>query len=180
MRLKRDYISAARRFSAWFFSRFKPLTVHTEAVMIDSVWERVKAEVKRKRVLKWYIMTPANMDYFKSEFNIHMSKKKLSKILKERYKWMLDQGQKLELHIHLSLVISNMTYKEQEKLFKEAINWTKKEIGIKVKEFVPGWWSYDNNTLKLCKKYGLKMVTPKDYDFTHDYFEVLDFVKTDS
>jgi hypothetical protein len=178
MRIKRDYFSAAKRFSAWFFSRFKPLTVHTEAIMIDSVWEKIKEEVRKKSVFKWYIMTPVNKDYFKSEFNVKISKEKLSEIMKKRYKWMLKHEQKLELHIHLSLVMGNMSYKEQEKLFKEALDWIKKELGINVREFVPGWWSYNEDTLKLCKKYGLKMIKEKDYDYTHDYFEVLNWVKT--
>ena len=169
MRLKRNYMGAVRRNRDWFISRFKPLTVHTEAIMIDPVWEKIKEEVARKKVLKWYVMTPSNIDYFKSDFNVKMSKQKLSKVMKDRYRWMLKKGQKLELHIHLSLVMNNVTYKEQEKLFKESINWMKKELGINVKEFVPGWWSYNKDTLKICKNYGLKIIYPKDYDFTHDY-----------
>ena len=121
MRIKRNYLAALKGFAAWFFSRFKPLTVHTEAVMIDSVWEKVKSEVRKNNVLRWYVMTPANVDYFKSEFNVNISKAKLSKILKERYKWMIKNGQKLELHIHLSMIAKNISYKEQENLFREEI-----------------------------------------------------------
>lgn len=174
MRLQRNYASAIRRFFNWFSSRFKPLTIHTETIMIDSVWENIKKEIKKKRVLKWYIMTPANEDYFKSEFNIKLSKKKLSDIMKKRYKWMIKNKQKLELHVHLSLVINNMNYNEQEKLMRESVNWIEKELGIKPKEFVPGWWSYNKDTLKLCKKFNLKMIHQKDYDFTHDFHWVLD------
>ncbi len=173
MRIKRDYIKAIKRSSDWFTSRFKPLTVHTEAIMIDSIWGKIKEKVKTWKVKIWYIMTPANMPYFRSEFNIKMSKNKLSKVMKTRYKWMLNQGQKLELHIHLSHVMNNISYKEQDMLFKESINWMKKELGIIPKEFVPGWWSYNKDTLKLCKKYNLKMIYPKDYDFTHDFHWVL-------
>lgn len=169
MRTKRNYLSAMRRFFSWFFSRFKPLTVHTEAIIIDSIWEKIKKEVKKNDVLKWYVMTPANIDYFKSEFNVKMSKEEMSEILKKRYKWMLEQNQKLELHIHFSLIISDMNYKEQERLFKEAIEWMKKELGIKPTELVPGWWTYNEDTIKLCKKYGLKMISEGDYDYTHDY-----------
>ena len=173
MRLKRNYFSAVRRFTDWFFSRFKPLTVHTEAIMVDFVWEKIQEEVKKKRVLKWYIMTPANIDYFRSEFNVKMSKNKLSKIMKTRYKWMLDHGQKLELHIHLSHIIGNISYKEQDMLFKESIDWMKKELGIMPKKFVPGWWSYNKDTFKLCKKFGLRMIHERDYDFTHDFHWIL-------
>lgn len=153
----------------WITSRFKPLTVHTEAIMIDSVWEAVKKEVKKNSVLKWYVMTPANRDFFKSDFNVKISKKKLSEILRRRYLWMLEHGQKLELHIHLSLVAGNMNYKEQDKLFKESINWIKKELGIKPAEFAPGWFIYNEDTLNLCKKYRLKMIYEGDYDYKHDF-----------
>lgn len=169
MRIERDYSYALKRFFSWFFSRFKPLTVHTEAIIIDSVWEKIKKEVGKGNVVKWYVLTPANIDYLKSEFNIKMPKKKISETLKKRYKWMLNHGQKLELHIHLSHIIKNMGYKEQERLFKEAIEWIKKELGIKPTEFVPGWWSYNEDTIKLCEKYGLKIIHERDYDYTHDY-----------
>lgn len=173
MRLKRNYIGVVKRSRDWLISRFKPLTVHVEAIMIDSVWEKVKKEGLGEKVLKWYVMTPANRDYFRSEFNVYMSKEKLSKVMKERYTWMIEHGQKLELHVHLSHIMSNITYKEQEKLFKESINWIKKELGIEVKEFVPGWGIYNKDTIKLCSKFGLKMIHEKDYDFTHDFHWVL-------
>ena len=169
MRIKRNYLSAIKGFWAWFFSRFKPLTVHTEAIVIDSVWKKVQIEVKKGDISKWYVMTPTNADYFKSEFNVNTSKASLSKILKERYGWMIKQGARLELHIHLSMIMNNISYKEQEKMFKESIDWMKKEIGIIPKEFVPGWWAYNKDTLALCKKYELKMIHERDYDYTHDY-----------
>ena len=173
MRINRNYAGALKNGSSWLISRFKPLTVHTEAIMIGSVWEKIKEEVNKNKVLKWYVMTPVNIDYFRSEFNVKIPKKKLSEVMKERYIWMIEHGQKLELHIHLSHVMSNITYKEQEKLFKESINWMKKELGIMPKEFVPGWWIYNKDTIKLCRKFGLKMIHERDYDFTHDYHWVL-------
>ena len=123
-------------------------------------------------------MTPANSDYFKSDFKVKISKDKISNILRERYQWMLKQGQKLELHLHLSIIMNNMNYKEQARLFEEAISWMKKELGVTPKEFVPGWWSYNNDTLALCKRFKLKMIYPKDYDFIHDYNWILqDFIE---
>lgn len=173
MRIKRDYFGALKRFYEWLISRFKPLTVHTEAIMIDDVWEEIQKKVKNKEVLKWYVMTPANYDYYKSSFNIKLSKKEVEKIMVNRYKWMIENGQKIELHIHLSLTMQTITYDEQERLFVESIRWFKKKLGITPREFVPGWWSYDSNTLKICKKLNLDMIHPRDYDYTHDYHWIL-------
>lgn len=169
MRFKRNYLKAIKSKIDWFLSRFKPLTVHTETLALDTVWNKVKEKVENKDIFKWYVMTPSNKDYFKSEFNINLSKRETSEILKERYKWMIEQGEKIELHIHLSLIMDNMSYDEQEKLFKESIKWFEEELGIKPAEFVPGWWSYNSDTLKLCKKYGLKMIKEHNYDYIHDY-----------
>ena len=71
--------------------------------------------------------------------------------------------------------MKNMSYAEQEKLFNESIEWMRKEIGIVPTEFVPGWWSYNKDTLRLCKRFRLKMVNSFDYDYTHDYHWVLWF-----
>ncbi|MBS3087464.1 hypothetical protein J4226_02620 [Candidatus Pacearchaeota archaeon] len=178
MKLQRNIFSIFRKFYEWTVIRFKPLTVHTEAIMIDSVWNEIKKEVARGRVSRWYVMTPENIDYYKSFFNIKMSTSDLSKIMKERYLWMISHGQRLELHAHLCLVMENMSFQEQEKILKNSYYWMKKEIGVTPKEFVPGWWSFNNDTLKILKKLNLKMIGQRDYDFTHDYYPVVDFVNT--
>lgn len=173
MRFNRNYFGITKKILAWLISRFKPLTIHTEAIMIDSVWKKIKEKVKSKKVKIWYIMTPVNYDYFKSFLNMKISKKKLSEIMKKRYKWMVQQGERLELHIHLSMAMKTMSFKDQEKLIKEALSWMKKELNLKAREFVPGWWAYNRDTLEICKKHGLRMIYPKDYDYTHDYHWIL-------
>lgn len=173
MRIKRDYFAPLKRFLDWLFSRFKPFAVHTEAIMMDEVWEKIKESTKKNNVKRWYIMTPVNYEYFKSSFNIKESKEKLSKIMKERYLWMINHNQRLELHIHLAMTMKYISYKEQEKLFNESLGWIKKELNLEVKEFVPGWWAYNKDTLKICQNKGLKMIFPKDYDYSHDYTWVL-------
>ena len=85
---------------------------------------------------------------------------------------MLAHGQKLELHIHLS-IIENMPFEEQEKLFNESISWIKKELGITIKEVVPACWAYNEETEKLCEKLGLKLIKFSDYNSTHDYHWIL-------
>lgn len=173
MRIKRDYFGAIRQFCGWFISRFKPLAVHTELIMDDDVWKIIKVKCKQGGVKVWHVMTPVNYELYKTSFNIKLSKQRVSEIMKRRYLWMKNNGQNLQLHIHLSLTMKNMTYDEQNKMFKESLDWMKKELGIVPTEFVPGWWSYNKDTLKICKKYGLKIIYERDYDYTHDYHWVL-------
>jgi len=173
MRLERDYFGAVKNFFGWFISRFKPLAVHTELIVDDDCWKVIQEKVRDNKVKIWHIMTPANYDYYKNSFNIKYSKGKISEIMKKRYLWLIQNNQKIGLHIHLSLTMKNMTYEEQEKLFKEGLGWMKEKLGIVPVEFVPGWWSFNKDTLKICEKYGLKMIYERDYDYTHDYHWVL-------
>ena len=173
MRIHRDYFATVKNFFSWILSRFKPFTVHTELIVDDDCWKEIKKKCDSRTVKTWYIMTPANFEYYKNSFNVKLSKNRISKLMRERYLWMKEKGEKLELHIHLSLTMKNMSYAEQEKLFNESIEWMRKEIGIVPTEFVPGWWSYNKDTLRLCKRFRLKMVNSFDYDYTHDYHWVL-------
>ncbi len=152
--------------------RFKPLTAHTESIYFDDVWNEIKKKVILKKIHTWYLMTPANYELFKAVFGYRGRKKNLSKIMKERYLWMKEKGERLQLHIHLSL-INNLSYREQDKMFKESLDWMKKELNIVPTEFVAGWWIYNKETLKILKKYNLKLITFFDYDSTHDYNWVL-------
>ena len=172
MKNKYNFQKLARNLFNFFIIKFKPMTVHLEAIMVDEVWEEIKKKSINNEIYKWYIMTPVNYEYFKVHFNVKKSKKEISKIMAERYRWMKDHNQKLELHIHLS-IIENMSFEEQEALFLGAIKWIKKELGIEIKEFVPGWWAYNKETLKVCKKLGLKFIKYKNYNSTHDYHWVL-------
>lgn len=147
---------------------FKPLTVHTEAIVLDNVWGKVQEKALSGKVKKWYVMTPANYEFSKIFLNLKISKKEFSKRMKERYLWLLKNNQKLELHIHLSPIM-NITFFEQEKLFKESLDWVKQELSLDVIEFVPGWWKYNQDTLKLLKKYNLKLIKPTDFKSTHDF-----------
>lgn len=147
---------------------FKPLTVHTEAIVIDSVWEKVKQKALSRKIKKWYLMTPANYEFSKIFLNLKISKQEFSKILKQRYLWLLNHGQKVELHVHLNPIM-NISMEEQEKLISESILWLKKELEIKLTEFVPGWWKYNEDTIKILNKYNLKLVKPSDYKSTHDF-----------
>jgi predicted deacetylase len=50
------------------------------------------------------------------------------------------------------------------------------ERGFKPAMFVPGWWSYNEDTVKIIKKLGLKLILYKDYLYLHDY-QLMDYLK---
>lgn len=156
---------AVNRF---ILDRFKPLSVHAEAIFIDEVWEMVKKKVGEGGVKTWYIMTPINQAYFKAFFNSKLSEKEISTILKERYLWMLKNNQHLEMHIHFSKIM-NLTKEEQRAMVSGARAWMIKEIGIKPKELVPGWWAFNKETLEVIEEFGIKMLPRGKYREIHDY-----------
>ena len=152
---------------------FKPLSVHTEAVFIDSVWEKTKKLALSGKVKRWYVITPADFEFTKQAFNLKITKKEFSEILKERYLWLLNNKQKLELHIHLNkfMLISK---DEQENLIKESITWGEKELNIKFREFVPGWFRDNKDTREILKKYNLRRTEFTNYKYIHD-FDLVNF-----
>ena len=162
------FVNAFYYWKAIFERKLRPLCVHTEAVMVDEVWEIIRRKTRQKKIHTWYVMTPENYSYFKSSFNVKLSKSEVSRIMKERYIWMKENGQKLELHIHFSIIM-NMSYAEQENLIRDSINWMETELGITPREIVCGWWCFNEDTLKILKKYNLKLIRFKDYDSEHDY-----------
>lgn len=147
---------------------FKPLTVHTEAIILDEIWEIAREKALSGKIKTWYVMTPANYEFTKVFLNLKITKKEFEKKMKERYLWLLSHNQKLGLHIHLNPIM-NISYSEQEKLFRESLEWMKKELNLNVTEFVPGWWKYNEDTLKILRKNNLKLVKPTDFKSIHDF-----------
>jgi hypothetical protein len=147
---------------------FTPVTVHTEALMLDNVWEEAKKLAISGKVRTWYVMTPANYEYLKMMFNFKMTQEQLSKTLEERYKWLINHGQDLQLHLHLCIIM-NISKSEQEKLFKESLQWMKEKLNIVPKEFVPGWWTDNSETREILKKYNIKRITRTTFKAIHDY-----------
>lgn len=152
--------------------KFKPLTVHTEAIFYDDVWEIVKEKIKRKEIHTWYLMTPVNYYDIKAQFHLKESGSEIEKKIKARYLEMKANGEKLQLHIHLHPLMKD-TYKEQETLIKNSIKWLRKNIGIEVSEIVFGWFRYNEDSEKIAKKYGLKIIKFNDFNSTHDFDWVL-------
>ncbi len=151
---------------------FKPLSVHVEAIVFPEIWEKVKLLALSGKVKRWYIMTPANYTYLKSFFNLKISKKEMADIMEKRYKWLINNNQKLELHVHLNRIM-NISKNEQERLIRESMEWGEKNLGIRFKEFVPGWWMYNKDTEDILKKYNLKKIKKTDFRAIHDYDLIL-------
>lgn len=143
-------------------------TAHVEAIFDDEVWEEIKKEVRKGKIKKWYVMTPANYDYFVGMFHIKLTRAQLANKMARRYKWMLDHGQQLELHLHLNR-LANLSYEEQKKLLEQSFYFFKKGLGIKPNEIVFGWWLSNQDSNDLIKKYNLKKITEEDYNAIHDY-----------
>lgn len=147
----------------------KSLTIHTECIYDDDVWQILKQKVldKKLKIHTFFIMTPTNYDYLKIIFNLKISKKEMSKIMKERYKWLLNKKQRLELHIHFDL-LNKMSGEEKGKLILESIVWFKENLGYYPSLFVPGWWNETDEKLLLLK-YNLIPIKFNDFKFVHDY-----------
>ncbi len=148
--------------------RFKPLTVHVESIFYDDVWDIVKDKIKNKEIHTWYLMTPDNFPLTKGYFSLSESKKYIEAKMKKRYLKMKKLGERLQLHVHLHPLMK-IGYEEQETLIKNSIDWLKKEIGITPTEVVFGWWRYNENSEKIAKKYGLKIIKFDKYNSIHDY-----------
>lgn len=147
----------------------KPLTVHTEMINDDEVWEEIKKKVENNEVHTWYIITPINSDIFYPLFRLKMNSEEYEDILAQRYLWLKKEKQRLQLHIHLSKNMKNILYWEQEFLIKQAVNWFEELLGFRVTEVVPGWWSYNKETEQILEALNIKLIKRFDYKDCHDY-----------
>lgn len=103
--------------------------------------------------VKLFVVTPVNYDLAVAEQGYSGTKKQFEKILKERYQELYWMGCNLELHLHLAMVLDNFN---QEKMFKEATSWMR-DNGFKPELVTFGWYIYNKESLRLAKKYGLKV-----------------------
>lgn len=147
----------------------KPLTVHTEMIQDDEVWEKIKEKVKNNRVHTWYLITPINADIFFSFFRIPIGPLEYEKKLIERYLWLKKKKQNIQLHVHLSKYMKNLVYWQQELLIKKAIQWFEENLGSKVTELVPGWWKYNKDTEDILHSMNIKLIKRYDFKDCHDY-----------
>lgn len=150
----------------------KPLTMHVEVIYLEKYWKKVKRLVNEepKKINVFFAMTPANYEYFCSLVSPYriQSKQEVSRLMKERYNWLLKKGYRVELHVHTSNFI-DLSYEEERKLIDESIDWFKENLGYRPKLFVPGWFKYTKTLKKILKERGIRPVKYSEYDFLHDY-----------
>lgn len=156
-----------------FTVKFKPLTVHTEAIFYDDVWNIIKEKMRKKEIHTWYIMTPINYYDIKHYFWLKESKKEIEHKMINRYIKMKKNGERIQLHVHLHPLIK-MAFKDQEQLIANSINWMKKEIGISPTEIVFGWFRHNEDSEIICKKYNLKIISFNEYNSIHDFDWIID------
>lgn len=147
----------------------KPLTVHTEMVVDDKVWEKVKQKALNNKVHKWYLITPYNYELFKNVFTLKMSKEDFEKKLISRYQWLMNHNQNLQLHVHLSKNMKNITKKEQKEIITNSLKWLEKITENIISEIVFGWWNYNQDTEDIVEELNLKLIKRFDYKECHDY-----------
>jgi len=156
------------RFARMTFNKiFKTTAVHTEAIHNDKVWEKVKEFVKNQDA-EWFVLTPVDFEFAKTMFGFGGTAKQYEKTILQRYKWLQEHGQKIQLHVHLRYFVSMVSKKEQEEKIEGAINWMKKN-GFDFDKIVFGWWSYNKISEEIVSKHGLVMPKYFDYYNIHDY-----------
>lgn len=151
----------------------RPLTVHAESIFNDKVWKEVQKFVRSGRKAIWFVLTPVNYEYAIAECGFKGSKKQYEKIILERYKWLQEHGQEIQLHLHTirfpeMFLTRRALIEEHEKKIKNAIRWLRVN-GFDVDKITFGWWSYNEDSERIAGKYGLKTVRELDYHSFHDF-----------
>jgi len=141
------------------FTKITEKTIHVEALVRDDMWKRLQKLIGKGYV--WFIITPTNYEYCKSYFNIKQDKDQFTKILTERIKSLKENNEEIQLHIHLCNVPTFFDKKLQDEKFEESMKFMNL-LGINPTKFAPGWHQYNDYTISLAKKYGIKTI----YDYT--------------
>lgn len=153
--------------------RTRPLTIHTECIHRDNVWEAAQRFVNSGKKAIWHVITPANFEFVNAETGCSTDRAAWEKVLLSRYRWLKEHGQKIELHVHLRVKMHLYESRpEAERDAKEKIehacSWLRSN-GFSPAEVVFGWWSCDDFAKGVASRLGLRTVGRLDYYFIHDY-----------
>ena len=77
--------------------------------------------------------------------------------IRKRYLSLKELGNPLGLHVHLAIKpeIDELTFREQKRMIRRGIDFLR-ALGIHTEDFAPGWWSYNEDTVRACRELGLK------------------------
>ncbi|MHA1147599.1 MAG: DUF2334 domain-containing protein [Promethearchaeota archaeon] len=140
------------------FSKLEEKTMHVEAFVRDDLWNNLKSLIGKNFI--WFVITPANYNYCKCYFNLKMTKEEFSLKLANRIKFLKELNEEIQLHIHLCNIKEFLDTDLQDDKFKESMEFLN-DLNIKPTKFVAGWFTYDDYTLTIAKKYGIDTI----YDY---------------
>ncbi len=133
---------------------FGKKVVHVEAPHLFG--RRLKKHLSKYKS-KCYCLTPINQEYINSFFGGRISKKDFDKFFKEYYLSLKNLGINLQLHVHLSMFPKVLPYNKKKKMIQEAYEFFVRELEIKPKEIVFGWYASDKDSEEIARKLGLKI-----------------------
>ena len=153
--------------------RTRQLTIHTECLHKENVWEAAQRYVDAGNKAIWYVVTPVNFDFVHAESGCRLSRQAWEKTILKRYKWLEAHGQRIEAHVHLRVKMhmydsSEERRKEVKHKITGAAAWLRKN-GFRPEKIVFGWWSFNDFALETARRLGLEPTRRLDYYFIHDY-----------
>ena len=157
--------------------------IHVETIVNDVVYSKLLNFVRIHQPI--CLVIGPNEHFLKVLFGADsLEPNEYKNILKQRYSH-LSKFVRIGLHTHLyhKYSLTKLDYDAQFKKMSEGKQFLE-SIGLKIIDFAPGWWNYDENTIKTCQKLGLTRFHAREklYDlstskiefiqvrkFTHDY-----------
>lgn len=148
--------------------------IHVEAIASDVVYAKLVNYVLKKPVM--CLVTALNESWCDQRIAIDsMPQNKYEELLKERYS-NLAKHVKIGLHTHLhhKYTVRKLSFAEQYQKICEGTEFLE-NLGLKIVDFAPGWWSYDENTIRVCE-----LLSFERFHYTQKMVDVvssLEFVK---
>jgi hypothetical protein len=145
----------------------KPKEMHVEALHNDRVFEKL-LDYANKNPNIWYMVLTPNYEYTKSRAGeFHLSEEEYLDVVQKRTKMLSQIVKKIGIHPHLYVPYEKgISYEKQQKIILRAIE-LMAELEIKITDVSFGWWTWDENTVMICDKLGLKIHAMCPY--LHDY-----------
>ena len=125
--------------------RSYPVTeIHVEKVEVDAIFNRLKEYCLKNPEVMLMLM-------------VKNWKPTTQSLIMERYKELAKLGNPIGLHVHLAIFseIDTLSFKKQKLLLDKGKRFLETELNIKINDFTPGWWSFNEDTLKATNEVGI-------------------------